>query len=361
VAARWTRAEDARLAQLYAEGVALRAMARDLNRSEDAITNRRQVLGIADRRPRWSAGQDRLILAAARDGVPATTLALRLGVPADRLRRRRAQLVGAAPAAPRYTADEDAAIRDAWARGRPVLELAAELGRDPDAVRRRAQQLGVHRPPARRRWTADEDRLVRQGYAGGATCVEIARRLGGTRTPAAVSARAGKLGLGNYARRWTADDDRQLGTIIVAGGTVDQAAVALVRTPEAVRGRLSKLGIAAAPVAYGRSGRRWTAEEDRLMRRHIGSHPSALSWLLGRSDRAVHSRMQRLGLTAARLPTTHYPVPGGLVITPGERAVIARELTDARGPRLRAVALRLGRTPGEVRRLAEHAPQELAS
>jgi hypothetical protein len=359
VAARWTGPEDALLADLYRTGTPLRAMSEQLGRSADAITNRRRVLGIADRRERWSEGHDRLIVAATRAGLPASVVARQLGVPGDRVRRRRAQLTGAASAPPRYTAAEDEAIRAAWAQGRPVAEVAAALGRPADGLRRRAQQLGVHRPPPRRRWTAVEDRVVRAGYASGATCVEIAHRLGGTRTPGAVSARAGKLGLGNYARRWLTGDDQALQALVARGLSVDQAAVELVRTPEAVRGRLRHLGLTVAePIAYDREGRRWTEAEDRLMRRHVGSHPSALSWLLGRSDHAVRSRMRRLGLAGARLPTSHYPLPGGVLVTPGERAVIARELTEHSGPRLRAVALRLGRSPGEVRRLADDLRRE---
>lgn len=351
---RWSHGEDRVLRRLYAQGVALRVIAEQVGRSPDAVDERRRVLGIAARtrsRP-WSAREDALLRAATAIGLPAAVIAERLGRPSEQVRWRRRALLGAAPAPRAFTVVEDDAIRACWARGDDVERLARELGRPAGSVRLRAQKLGVHRPSARPRWQQCEDAAVRDGYQRGLTCAEIAATLDG-RTAAAVAARAAKLGLATYARAWTPRDDRALRQLAGDDIELERAAQLLGRTPEALRARLRKLGLAPLRArAARRSGRRWTAGEDALLELHSGLNPAALAELLDRSPEAITQRLRRLGLRQGSQRSPHHPMVRRGLLTPGERAAIARELPGGGPRRYLALAQRMELRPADVRAIA---------
>lgn len=352
--ARWQPHQDALLARLYDAGTPLRQIAERLQRSEDAVTNRRHVLGIHDRRGRWSPAQDAVIVTAAEAGLQTSSVAAHLGLPADRVRRRRAQLVGARPPSRRYDAAEDEAIRGLWARQGDVEALARRLGRSAEAIRLRALALGVHEPVARKRWTATEDDALLDGYAAGLSGPQITGRLLHGRTNGAAEARAAKLGLGNYARRWSERDDRRLIALASAGVPIYETSLYLVRSQEALRQRARRLGISPPPVgAQPRAGQPWRLEEDTVLRSRASSSPAVLSRVLGRSDQAVRCRMEELDLLASRGRTPHYPLPPTSGLTPGQHAVAARALNDRDASGLLAVARRLRLSPGRLRREAE--------
>ena len=218
-------------------------------------------------------------------------------------------------------------LRDLWTGGDGVADLAHRLGRSPDAVRLRARALGLNRPAVRRRWTAVEDATLRDGYADGLTCRRIADSLA-ERTLAAVAARARKLGLTTYARAWTAQDDSRLRRLAPLRSPAEIAQL-LGRTPEAVRRRARTLGLTSGPTPRPpRTGARWSAEEDALVRLHAGMNPGALALRLGRSDLGVAARVRQLG--AARRPP---PLP-----TPSrtDRRRAHRRRVGAHRPRARA-------------------------
>ena len=353
MARRWTTSEDRELRGLYPEGVPIAEIARQLGRSEEAVSERRRSLGMAPRprsRP-WSEGEDRLLRAAVGAGVPAQALAGTLRRSPEQVRRRRRALVGAASRPRAYSPADDAAIRDAWGRGGDVdvNALALALGRSPGSLRSRAAKLGCHRPAARPRWSAAEDATVRDGYELGLTCAEIVLELPG-RTTSAVVARAAKLGLASYARVWTAADDRRLSALAASGAEVEQAARVLSRTPEALRARARKLGLPPLRSTCTRQPvKRWTPDEDSQLRLHVGANPAVLAQMLGRSPEAVVQRLRRLGLREARRRSPHHLVPARHGLTPGELATVVRELRDG-GPRRRmSLAHRLGVTPGQLR------------
>jgi hypothetical protein len=278
----WTEREDATLARLYRAGAAVREIARAVARSEDAVNARRHALGLTARRtpPQWSPREDALLEAATRSGLSAPIVAERLGRPVGQVRRRRHALGLTSPASRPYGADDDAALRALIEEGGDLAELAARLGRTPDALRLRAANLGLHRPSRRRRWSPGEDAEIRDGYDDGLTCAEIAGRLT-TRSAAGVAGRARQLGLDELAR-------------------------VLGRTPDALRQRARKLGLAQPTAGAGpRAGQPWTADENELLRLHPGLNPAALAELLGRSDRAVSIRLARLGLRAGRERSPH--------------------------------------------------------
>lgn len=353
MAARWSRDDDALLARLYGEGEPVRRIAERLQRSDDAIVARRRALGIARRDRGWSPSRDALVATAARAGLPASVVAASLRMPADRVRRRRAKLVGSRPAARRYNAAEDAAIADALRSGGDLNALAGRLGRSPEALRLRARALGVYAAPRRRRWTRVEDDALRAGYRDGCSCRQIAERIGGGRTATAVAARARKLGLSTYGRCWSPHEDEQLRKLLRTGMTLDAVALALVRSPEAVRQRARKLTLVvlqAATAHRRRAGERWTAHEDDLLHANVAADPIVLAAVLGRSDGAVRARMRSLALVAPRQRSPHHAVSRPRELAPGELALLSRELHGDPGPaRVLAVARRLRRPPATIR------------
>ena len=341
MAGRWTPAEDRQLGRLYAEQYAVKQIALRLGRTADAVVARRRALGIAPRRPSksWSAREEALVRAGAAAGVPASLLASRLHRSVEQVRWRRRVVGGARPAARPYLPHEDALIR-LWPFERDELVVLADrLGRSPDALRLHAQQLGVHRPRPRRRWTAWEDALIRDGYTSALPCAEIAAQLP-HRSVASVAARARKLGLSTYARRWSARDDWRLAQLTARGDTLEDLAERLGRTPEAIRRRAVRLGArppAAAPAP--RRARRWTTEEDELLRLHRAVNPARLAQLLGRSDAAVCRRLCALGLRAGAQRSPHHPVSRRHgQPPPAGRATIGRTHLRGRAPARRPSA-----------------------
>jgi hypothetical protein len=354
VARRWSTTEDQILSSLYPQGVPIRVLARQLERSEDAVSERRRALGLPARprsRP-WTEREDDLVRASAAAGVPAAALASRLGRDAEQVRRRRRALLGSSINPRPYTPSDDDAIRACWRDGGDVPALAGRLGRSSGSIRLRAQALGVHQPVRRRRWREYEDTAVRDGYARGLTCREIAAELPG-RSGAAVAARAAKLGLATYGRAWSAREDRNLRTLVAEGVELERAAQVLARTPDALRARARKLGLD-VPRSHRaqHSGRRWTRSEDEQLRLHAGLNPATLADLLERSPEAITQRLRRIGLREARERSPHHPVPTRNGLTPGERLTVMRELRGAGPRRQLALARRLGRAPGEIRALA---------
>jgi hypothetical protein len=363
MAARWSREDDVLLARLYGEGEPLRTMSERLGRSEDAIVARRRALTIARRDGGWSAAQDALIVAASRAGLPASAVSAALGIPADRVRRRRSKLVGARAAASRYRAADDAAIAHVFSVGGDLAALSESLGRSPGALRARARALGVSTARSRRRWTPAEDDALRAGYRDGCSCRHIAERIGGTRSAAAIAARARKLGLSTYGRSWSTGDDEWLRLLLQSGMTLDAVALTVVRSPDAVRQRARKLAVAMPPTTVGRrTGQRWTPDEDAVLRAHVAANPIVLASTLGRSANAVRARMRALALTARRQRSPHDRVPRPGKLSPGELAVLSRELLAHPEPaRMLTVARRLRRPPAAIRRHLDEVRQSHAA
>ena len=184
--------------------------------------------------------------------------------------------------------------------------MTYRLGRSPDALRLHAQYLGLRRAPPRRRWAAWEDAVIRDGYTSALPYAEIARELP-HRSPTSLAARARKLDLISYARRWSIHDDERLVQLSTRGSTLENVAQRLGRTPEAIRRHAPRLGInPPEPAPAPRHARRWTPEEDELLRLHHALNPARLAELLGRSDTAVCRRLCALGLRARAQHSPHY-------------------------------------------------------
>jgi transposase-like protein len=241
-------------------------------------------------------------------------LAERLGRSTEQVRARRRLLLGSGLAGRPYLPDEDAAIRRCLEDGGNLTALARRLGRSPDGLRVHAQHLGLHRPPPRRRFAGWEDAVIRDGYTSAMPYAEVARQLS-DRSATSVAARARSLGLITYARRWSARDDERLAALSARGRTLEMVAQELGRTPEAIRRHAARLGIRTpAPEPAIRRARRWTPQEDELLRLHQAVNPARLAQLLGRSDAAVCRRLCTLGLRARAQRSPHHP--GGRRIDP---------------------------------------------
>lgn len=340
---RWTAREDALLTRLYRAGAPMRHIAEALERSEDAVNARRSALRLPARRlpAPWSPREDALLQAAARAGLSAPMVAERLGRPVGQVRwRRRVLGLVSSPSRP-YAPAEDAALCALFERGGSLEQMARTLGRTPDALRLRAAKLDLYRPACRRRWSPGEDAAIRDGYDSGLSCGEIARGLRG-RTAAGVAARARQLGLATHARRWTTADDERLRRLASSHRPQDMARL-LGRTPDALRQRARKLAVALPPAsAPARAGERWTPQDDELLRMHPGLNPATLAELLGRSDRAVTIRLAKLGLRSGRERSPHRRTTPLGRLTPGEQALLDRELRGDAPRRRLLVARRLG-------------------
>ena len=355
MARRWKPADDATLRALYAEGASLRTIGERLARSEQAVDERRRVLGVAPRRHvrPWTRTQDALLHAATAGGISDHAVARQLGRPVEHVRRRRRQTVGPRSPSRPYSPGDDERLRSYWPDG-DIAVLAGELGRSVGSIRLRAQSLGLHHPRPRRRWTAQEDVVVRDGYEQALTCTQIADVLAG-RTPGAVAARAAKLGVATYARAWTQLDDRRLRLLSAEGMAVESIAQALGRTPQALLLRARRTGVSLPAASNAsRSGRRWTAAEDDVLRLNFALNPAVLAGLLGRSSHAVTQRMCRLELRDGRSP--HHPAPRRGPLTPGERVTAVRELRSGGPGRALAVARRLDVPAAVIRAAAADDP-----
>lgn len=286
---------------------------------------RRRSLRVPPRRaPRWSRADDALLRAGTVAGLPAAQLGRLLRRSAEQVRARRRLLLERQPAACPYVPDEDEAIRVCLSQRGDLVALADRLGRSPDALRLHAQHLGLHRPQPRRRWAEWEDAVLRDGYTSALPCAEIARQLP-QRTTTSVAARAHKLGLISYARRWSTDDDRHLTRLTARGSTLEEVAQSLGRTPEAIRRRASRLGVQPpVPAPAPRQGRRWTKEEDELLRLHHALNPARLAALLERSDAAVCRRLCAIGLRARAQRSPHHPANGPVAQAAARRAAEPR-------------------------------------
>ena len=173
--------------------------------------------------------------------------------------------------------------------------------------------------------------MLRDGYTSALPCAEIARHLP-HRTMTSVAARARKLGLISYARRRSTGDDQRLMRLTARGTTLEELAQRLGRTPEAIRRRASRLAIEPpAPAPAPRDARRWTREEDELLRLHHALNPGRLAELLGRSDGAVCRRLCAIGLRAHAQRSPHHPATDQ---PPGLTRAAARNPVEASSDRL---------------------------
>jgi len=152
-------------------------------------------------------------------------------------------------------------------------------------------------PRAKRRprhWTPEEDQILFEHYGGpGASFEALAERL--ERSPESIRMRAIRLGLASRtARGWTPEQDQILRDSYDSdSATISRLATRLKRARMAVVRRAAKLGLQRART------RDWTEDEDRILRETYDSNPATtrkLARMLGRKRDAVSRRASKLGL-----------------------------------------------------------------
>lgn len=95
---------------------------------------------------------------------------------------------------------------------------------------------------------------------------------------------------------WSERDDAILMAMLRDGYDLEDIAARLLRSVESITTRRRRS-------AAARQGewRRWTADEDAVVRRlYASEQPSAIGQILGRSSNSVIGRASRLGVSAAR-------------------------------------------------------------
>jgi hypothetical protein len=231
----------------------------------------------------WTDAEDAILLAAADDGVPAAVTAARLGrtVHAVQIRLSKVRRVRGLSAPAGWTkADDDALLADV-AAGVLCADIAARMGRSVPAVHQRLYRLrqvrGVAKadvPRARypvHGWTAADDARILEDAARFVPQAETAQALG--RTAKAVTARLARLRAaeGLPVRRrpapagtvaWSDADDARLRHLRKQRLTIPEIVAAMPgRTEGAVSSRLDRLGllcpgraVEAAPVPVAPSG-----------------------------------------------------------------------------------------------------------
>ena len=205
----WTADADAAVRAGYAAGAPVAYIARQVDRTANAVRLRASRLAILHhaRRP-WRAAEDAAVRAGYAAGAPSARIGRQIGRTAEAVHTR-AGALGLVHRM-RWTADEDAALRAGRTSGRTDRAIGRELGRSRAAVTHRAALLGLAGPrQAKRaahpapaggaRWTAAEDAAVRQGRASGRPARDVARDIG--RSHDAVIHRAALLGLAVRRRR----------------------------------------------------------------------------------------------------------------------------------------------------------------
>ena len=144
--------------------------------------------------------------------------------------------------------------------------------------------------PAARPYTRDDDYALRAAWTSGRSLDELAVEL--ARTPEALLLRARWLDLYRSAQRqrWTSSEDATLRDGYANGLTCDEIGRALTRrTPTAVAARASRLGLA----TYAR---RWSPEDDRQLSRLLPLVAvDEVARALGRTPEAIRRRARKLG------------------------------------------------------------------
>jgi hypothetical protein len=301
----WLPAEIETLRRLFAEGAPVAAICEAIGRRPGGVQDKMLQLGLRRRCTLpWTELED-AELARRYGEVPAATLAAELGrgVPAVYVR---AQLLGLArESSPPFSAWEDAQIRAGYDAGVPVSQVAVLIGRTYCAVNTRAFRLGLRHASSPPDWSAEETARALELCETGAPYTEIMAAMAAEgfprRTKAGFGPMVRKLGYGRgWGRRWTPEEDDLLRAAYARGDSLQKFAVSLGRKVDSARHRAGEIGLQGThPRPNGWRGEVWTPDEEARLRELYGKvKPAALGALFGRSKGAVFSRAWALGLDA---------------------------------------------------------------
>jgi hypothetical protein len=300
----WLPEEDAQLRELFFADAAIGEMAEAIGRRYQAVRNRICTLGLRrnSQRP-WTDLEDAEVL---RRYGPETAAAiaqdLGRGVSAV---YNRARLLGMAEAmAPDWTAWEDAQLRAGYAQGLPVAQIAVIIGRSYSGANSRAYALGLRHLLHPEGWSAEELARALALAHEGHRYLEVIELLVAEGFPRRTKPGLGpilrRLGYGRgWGRRWTPEEDDLLRRAYASGGSLRELGRDLNRPPGSLRWRAEALELRGShPNRDGfRQGPPWTPEEDARLREVYGKvKTSELPALFGRPKGGIFQRAWHLGI-----------------------------------------------------------------
>lgn len=300
----WLPDEVERAKAMFAADESVDAIAAELGRGRAGVSDKLYSLGLrrTSRRP-WTELEDQLLLLRY-GNEPAAQLALELGRGCPSVYVR-AQILGLTEGnAPPYTEWEDAQIRAGYDRGVPPDQLALLIGRPLTGLRTRAWKLGCRSIFAKDGWSQEELDRLHDLATGGHRYLKIIELLVDEgfprRTKAGLGPKLRQLGYRRgWGRRWTADEDDLLRHCYATGASLTPLREGMGRTVCSIRWRVKELGLQGThPNKDGfRSDPCWTPAEDEQLRLLYGKIPTReLCARLGRKRGGVFQRAWHMGL-----------------------------------------------------------------
>jgi hypothetical protein len=293
----WTKKEEKIIQKYFAERGA-QEVAAMLGRKVGAVQQRAAKLGIRSTRSRAWTEMERRYLEKKYPQLTAQQIARTLK---RSLQSVRAQIhvmkLGGTPHGS-WTEEEVRFIRDNYKKMHWAA-IATKLGRTVYAVQLKASRLGIS--DRANKVTPDQVAFIAENV-GKIAFTEMSRRTGLSVSTVRSVAVAHGYRDRPTSRPWTAEEDEKLRTIY---HTMSRAEVAreLDRTVVAVAFRATELGITRKYRPRG-DIRRWTEEEDALIRQLYGTMPAAeIATHLNRTVPAVVQRIGTLGIRKRRYRT----------------------------------------------------------
>jgi len=301
----WLAQEDAILREMFAADAGFDEIADRLGRGRGGIADRAYKLGLRRNSARpWNALEDEFVV--QHYGTAATAdIAQMLGRSCTAIYARAGLLGLTEGNDPPWTPWEDAQLREGYARALPVGQVAALIGRTMSAANSRASKLGIRHPHQPGFWSDMEMQraleLAEEGHRYVAIIDMLARDGFPRRSKSAFGQRIRILGYGRgWGRRWTAEEEDLLRQAYRTGASLRQLANRLGRSHHSLKWAAEKLGLQGThPNEAGfRQGPNWTAEEDEFLRRNYGKMKTAeLAAALGRPKGGIFNRAWKvLGL-----------------------------------------------------------------
>lgn len=300
----WTPTETATLKRLFAEDIAIAAIAATLGRGPSGVTDKIMTLGLRRHSVRPWCDIDDAVLHARYGLDSAAAIAAQIGRSCTAVYARATYLGLAEASAPPWTPWEDSQLGEGYRQALPVAQIATLIGRTLSAVASRASLLQLSHPNQPKGWSDAETcralELVQSGLRYKAVMDQLATEGFPTRTKAAFNPKIRKLGYGRgWGRAWTAEEDALLEQSYKNGTSLTPLRERLGRTPCSIRWRATYLELRGNhPNKNGfRGGPDWSADDLDILRAEYGSTPVAdLARKLGRTKAAVFTRANVLKL-----------------------------------------------------------------
>lgn len=300
----WLPEEDAELCRRFNADEPIREIAAVIGRPLHGTRARICALGLRrnSQRP-WVPEEDAEVI--ARYGAePCATIAQDIGRTVLAVYIRAQLLALTETSAPDWDDWEDEQLRAGYAAGVPVGQIATLIGRTLIAARCRASFLGLRHPSQPPNWSDEECNRALELAAEGHRYLAIIEMLVDEgyprRTKSGFGQRLRILGYGRgWGRRWTREEEDLLRQAYASGASIRRLGNRLSRTVHSMKWKGEELGLQGThPSPNGfRQGPVWTPQEEQFLRENYGKIPTReLSAQLGRPRMGVLNRAWHLGL-----------------------------------------------------------------